>query len=111
MNPAAYREFLQVIRYVLKMKKLGLKFEPAGNAKKPWEIVCFGNSDYDGDLMSRSGISGSMKYVMGVPISWQSKSQNSVSLSSTETEYLALSDAVKEVMLIIQLLGSMKIYV
>ena len=37
--------------------------------------------------------------------------QISVSLSSSEVEYIALSEAVKEVMIIMQLLGSMKIMV
>ena len=39
------------------------------------------------------------------------KSQNSVFLSSSEAEYIALSQAVKEVMFMVQLLGSMQIVV
>ena len=39
------------------------------------------------------------------------KSQKSVSLSSSEAEYIALCEVVKEVMFVIQLLGSMKILV
>ena len=49
--------------------------------------------------------------MLGVPFSWQSKSQKKVLLSSSEVEYIALSEAVKEVMFVIQLLGSMKILV
>ena len=40
--------------------------------------------------------------------SWRSKLQKSVSLSSSEVEYIALSEAVKEVMFVVQLLESMK---
>ena len=36
------------------------------------------------------------------------KSQKSVFLSSSEEEFIALSEAVKEVMFVVQLLGSMK---
>ena len=39
------------------------------------------------------------------------KSQKNVPLSGSEAEYAALSEAVKEMMFIIQLLGSMKISV
>ena len=38
-NPAAYKEHLRVIRYVLDTMNLGLKIEPTGNSSKPREIV------------------------------------------------------------------------
>jgi hypothetical protein len=34
---------------------------------------------------------------MNVPVRWRSKSQKGVALSSTEAEYVAMSEAVKEV--------------
>ena len=52
-NPAAYKELLHVIKYVLNMKNLGLKIKPTGNSNKPWEIVCFSHSNYAGDPVSR----------------------------------------------------------
>ena len=82
-----------------------------GNSNKTWEIGCFSNSDFAGDLVSRRSTSGFILYVLGVTVSWQSKSQNSGSLTSSEVEYVALSEAVKEVMFVLQLLGSMKIAV
>ena len=59
----------------------------------------------------RQSISGFILYVLSVPVTWQSQLQKSVSLSTSETEYLALSEAVKDIMFVIQLLGSMKILV
>ena len=38
-NPAAYKELLHVIKYVLDTKNLGLKIESMGNSNKSWEIV------------------------------------------------------------------------
>ena len=61
--------------------------------------------------MSRRSISGFILYVLGAPVSWWSKSQKSVSLSRSEVEYVVLSEVVKEVIFMIQLLGSMKIVV
>ena len=49
-------------------------------------------------------MSGFIFYVLGGPVSWQPKLQKSVSLSSSEAEYIALSEAVKEVMFVVQLL-------
>ena len=81
--PAAYNNFLQMIKYVLDTKKLGVKIEPAGNAKEPWEIICFSINDYAGDPVSRTSITIFILYVLDVPVSWQSKVQKSVSLSSS----------------------------
>ena len=106
-NSAAYKELLHVIKYVLDMKKLNLKIEPTGNANKSWEIICFSN--YTGHPVNRRSIRGFTLYVLDVPVSCQSKSQKSISLSSSEAEYVALSEAVKEVMFVIQLLGCMMI--
>ena len=52
-NPAAYKELLHVIKYVLGTKNIGLKIKPTGNSDKPWEIVWFSDSDYAGDPVSR----------------------------------------------------------
>ena len=82
-----------------------------GNSNKPWEIICFSDSDYVGGLVSRQSISGFILYVLGIPVSWRSKLQKSVSLSSSEVEYIALSEAVEEVMFVAQLLESMQIVI
>ena len=46
---------------------------------------------------------------MGVPLTWKSKSQKSVTLSSSEAEYVALSEAAKEIKFVYQLLQSIGI--
>ena len=68
-NYAAFKELLCVIKYVLDTKRFGLKLEPTGNANIPSEKVCFSDSDYDGDLVSRRSISGFILYVLGVLVS------------------------------------------
>ena len=72
-NPAANKVLLRVVKYVLDTDMLGLKIEPMGNSNKSWEIVCFSDSDYAGDPVSRRSISGFIIYELGVPVSWQSK--------------------------------------
>ena len=101
MNLVVFKELLHVIKYVLDMRNLDLKFEQTGNANKSWNIVCFGDSDYSGDLVSRRSISGFILYVLAVPVSWQSKAQKSVTLSSSEVEWVTLSEAAKAVMFMI----------
>ncbi len=74
-------------------------------------MISFSESDYAGDSDSRRGVSEFVLYVCGVSISWRSKAQHSVALSSSEAEWVAASEAVKAVMFVLQLLHSMKIKV
>ena len=87
----ALKENVLVLNIILDSKKLGLKLEPTGNANKPWEIVCFSDSNYACDLVSRRSIGSFILYVLCVPVSWQSKAQKSVTLSSSEAEWVTLS--------------------
>ena len=48
---------------------------------------------------------------MGVPICWKSKGQKNVTLSSSEAEFVAISEALKEIKFVYQLLESMGIEV
>ena len=50
-----------------------------------------------------------MYFLAGGPVSWSSKTQKSVALSTAEAEYMALSDASKECMHLKGLLGSMDV--
>ena len=48
---------------------------------------------------------------MGAPITWRSKAQRSVTLSSSEAEFVALSEAVKEIRFVYQVLLTMGVEV
>ena len=110
-NENAYREMLRIIKYVLDTRNLGLKIQPTFRYNEPWELVCYSDSDYASDADTRRSISGFVLYVCQVPVSWRSKGQRSVTLSSSEAEWVALSETVKEVMFVSQLLTGMKIQV
>ena len=90
-------------------RTLGLRLNPWGILTNCGRSYVFSNIDYAGDPVSSQSISGFILYVLGIP--WQSKITKSVSFSSSEVEYIALSEVVKEVTFVVQLLGSMKIAV
>eukprot|EP01082_Thalassiosira_pseudonana_P004207 g3736.t1 g3736 contig13:32484-34808(-) len=109
---ASYKELLRGLKYVVDTKEFGLKIEPSlSNVNEPWRIVVYSDSDYATDPDTRRSTSGYILYLREVPIAWKSKAQQSVSLSSTEAEWIALSEAVKEIKFVVNLLESMKIKV
>jgi hypothetical protein len=54
------------------------------------------DSDYGKDENDRKSISGRINTLGGMITNWSSKKQNTVSLSSTESEYQALSECAQE---------------
>ena len=92
--------------YELGTLSLGLKIEQNRNEKNQWDIVSNGN--YVGNLVMISNISGCVLYVLGVPVSWRSKAQRSITQSSSQAEQRASLEVVNEFMFVIQLLRSMK---
>jgi hypothetical protein len=42
-------------------------------------------------------VTGFIIYLQGAPVCWRSMAQKGVTLSSSEAEYVAISDAVKEI--------------
>ena len=93
---------------------MGLKIEPTQlnkSSDEPWDLVCYSDSDYAGDPDTRRSVSGYILYVKGVPICWSSRAQHSITLGSSEAEWIALSEATKEIMFVLQLLKSMGIKV
>jgi hypothetical protein len=69
-----------------------------------WNLKVFCDSDWAGDPETRVIVTGFVIYLLDVPVCWRSKSQKGVTLSSTEAEYVAISEAVKEFKFIYYLL-------
>jgi len=101
----AWKELMRTIRYVLDTKELGLKMK-IGSTDDLWDIMVYTDSDYAGDRDTRVSVTGYIMYVRGVPVCWKSKGQRSVTLSSTEAEFVALSEAVKEIKFVVQVMES-----
>lgn len=60
------------------------------------ELYGFCDSDYAGDLQTRKSTSGFIFLLYGAPVSWSSKRQSCVALSTTEAEFIAAAEAAKE---------------
>jgi hypothetical protein len=62
------------------------------------------DAGWGGDVGDRKSTTGFVIYLNKNPISWKSRKQNTVALSTCEAEYMALADVVSEIISIRSLL-------
>ena len=60
------------------------------------ECIRYVDSDYAGDLDKRRSTTGYVFTLSQVPVSWSSILQSTAALSTTDAEYMAMTEAIKE---------------
>ena len=108
-NPskAAMKELKGVVKFLLDTRDYGLRIEPESVKLDKWELVVCTDSDWAGDKDTRQSVTGYILFLLKVPILWKSKSQKCLSLSSSEAEFYALSEAAKDIKFVHMLMESM----
>ena len=99
---------MRCIKFVIDTKTKGLRVNPKCEGTE-WVLELYSDSDWAGDKDDRRSVSSYHVYLNGVLIAWRSRLQKIVSLSSSEAEFYAFSEAVKEIPFIAQILMSMGI--
>ncbi len=89
----------QALRYLSGTRHLKLAFGAKPSAHQidfGYRLHGFSDADYAGDCTDRKSVSGCIHLLNRWPVSWSSTKQRCVSTSTTEAEYIALSDASKQ---------------
>ncbi|GLC52651.1 hypothetical protein PLESTB_000653600 [Pleodorina starrii] len=94
-----------VVRYLAGTVDYGIVF---GGERVSEGMVGFSDADHAGCLDSRRSTTGYVFTVHGGAVSWASKIQRSVAVSTMEAEYMAASEASKEALWLRQLLSDLK---
>ncbi|XP_055848463.1 uncharacterized protein LOC129913688 [Episyrphus balteatus] len=81
----------RVLRYLAGRASLGLVY-----TKKKEALFGYTDADWGNCVIDRRSYTGYVFLLSGAAISWKSTKQRTVSLSTTEAEYVSLSEASKE---------------
>ncbi|KAM4045391.1 uncharacterized protein ACNLHF_009219 [Anomaloglossus baeobatrachus] len=93
----------RVLRYLKETQGVNLKLFAAGNLK----LTGYADADWAGDSHDRKSTSGYVFKLGESSISWSSRKQVSVALSSTEAEYVSAAYASQEIIWLRQLMDDL----
>ena len=93
-----------LLRYLKGSTKYGILCMKGGTS----ECIGFSDADWAGDTNDRKSTSGYVFMLSGGAVSWSSKKQKCVALSTAEAEYIALSSAVQESVWLRQLIKELE---
>ena len=97
----------RIYRYLKKTLSLGLVY--MYKHRNDDELIGFSDADWAGCQDTRRSTSGNVFMLCGAAVSWRSKQQSSVSLSTAESEYQALTPAAQEAIWLRNILSDLKI--
>ena len=91
-NQAHLTAVKRIFRYLKGTVSLGLRYQKSEDGV----LVGYSDADWAGDQDDRHSTTGNLFMMARGPITWLSKKQGIVALSTTEAEYVALSTATQE---------------
>jgi hypothetical protein len=74
----------RILRYVKGTLNLGLWY----GRQTEFNLIGFTDADFTGDRLDRKSTSGTCQFLRGSLVSWSSRNQTSVALSTAEAEYI-----------------------
>ena len=84
----------RIFRYLAGTQKIRLWYP----AKCSLDLVAYIDADFVGSRLDRKSISDFCQFLRGCLVSWTSKKQYSVALSTVEAEYVAASSCTAQVL-------------
>lgn len=94
----------RILRYLKQTIDLGLKYK-----KGSFNLIGFTDADWGADINDRKSYTGYAFILSGAAISWSSRKQRTVAMSSAEAEYMAIAEAAKEAIYLKKILNEIGI--
>lgn len=104
-NPreAHWNAVKRIFKYLKLTQECGILYKQDTNNKNV--IRAYSDADYANDVETRRSTTGYVFLLSSAAVTWNSRRQHSVALSTTESEFVAASEATKEAIWVKQLLS------
>ena len=86
-----------------------IDYEIMFDDSKKYRLVTYFNADWAADTKNQKSTMGFLIKIVRASVHWRSIKQTDVSLSTTETEYIAVSETAKNVVIICRILHELNI--
>ena len=100
-----WKASLGILEYINGTSEYGITFQRGTLSGISLEV--FSDADYASNATDRWSVSGGLVMCGGASVCWFSRTQECVTLSTSEAQYVALGDAVKELLCLRQVLRFM----
>jgi hypothetical protein len=87
------KKALHIIQYVGSTLDYCIKY----NGKDAYGLIVYADADWASNPIDRKSTTGMVVKLAGAPVYWKSAKQKTIALSSTEAEYMAASDACRQI--------------
>ena len=102
-TPSDWRKVLRIFEYLKTTVDLGITYEKGSSD----ELVAYADSDY-AKFEDRRSVSGGAIFFCGAVVGFFSRTQKNVTLSTTQAEYVAMGDVVKDALFVKSVLKFMQ---
>ncbi len=89
-----WRGLRHLLRYLATFPKEGIHFEREEKSQG-YQMKGYSDADFAGDVETRRSCAGYVLFLGETPISWSSKTEKSIVLSTTESEWAALARGIR----------------
>lgn len=100
---SAWKAGKRILKYLRETKDLKLHFY-----KKDLSVTAYSDADWASDRLDRRSVSGGTIFYRGNPVSWFSRKQRCVALSSTEAEYISAALTASEVISVLGIVSEVE---
>ena len=107
-NPkkAHWNAVKRIMAYLRGTYNYGIVYRGDTGTNESNRMIIYSDADYAGNVDNMRSISGYLLVLNGGPVSWASRKQQRVSLSTTEAEFVAMCESTKELIWMRRLLAS-----
>jgi hypothetical protein len=94
VNPS--EEHIQKSLYIIKYVRSTVNAKITYDGRDREGLIAYADADWAADNISRKSVTGYIVRLAKGPVSWVSRKQKTIALSSTEAEYMSLSDTARQ---------------